>query len=225
MLTKGYLFAYNVSQLAGWCYLMFVALPHYKIFLTTGRTPKHMYADIALTLKLLLLMPYMEVVHALLGMVRSNPFQTFVQVTGRAFVLIGVCDRFDCTHETVHLSLMVIAWNVSEITRYAYYAHNVLGFSIGILTWLRYTLFIILYPIGAGSEFLCMMKALPDIKTSQVSSISMPNNLNITFSFYYLVTILMLLYVPLFPQLYGHMLKQRKKILNAPTPEEEKKQN
>ena len=190
----------------------------------SGSPSDEMYHEVKNLLRLLLLIPYLEVIHAITGIVKSSPVPTFIQVTGRAFVFIAICEHYVSSQNSIQFSTMVLAWNMSEIIRYSYYATNLTGIPIDVLTWLRYTLFIVLYPIGAGSELLCMMVALPDIKADQDRNISMPNKLNITFNFYYLIIFLMFLYIPIFPQLYCHMLRQRKKILGR-QPQSESKKN
>jgi len=44
-------------------------------------------------------------------------------------------------------------------------------------------------------------------------TVEMPNAVNYGFSFYYFVILLCLYYIPGFPQLYGYMFQQRKKVL------------
>jgi very-long-chain (3R)-3-hydroxyacyl-CoA dehydratase len=59
---------------------------------------------------------------------------------------------------------MVLAWSATEVIRYLYYAFGLVGFTPRPLTWLRYTTFYLLYPIGAGSEAFLIFSTLP--KTS-----------------------------------------------------------
>ena len=108
---------------------------------------------------------------------------------------------------------MVLAWSITEIIRYSYYTSSLLNVKIGLLTWLRYTLFIILYPLGAGSELLCIYKAFPDMALFKPYDIELPNIFNFTFNLQYLVIIIVLSYLFVFPQLYFYMFAQRKKIL------------
>ncbi len=49
--------------------------------------------------------------------------------------------------------LVCFAWSVTEVVRYSYYAFNILGFVPYLLTWCRYSLFIILYPLGVAVSF------------------------------------------------------------------------
>ena len=222
-LVKFYLLIYNISQALGWFYLNYIALPHYKSILESGISSDDLYQEIQDVLRLLLIIPYLEVAHAIFGLVKSSPVPTFIQVTMRAFVFIAICERYPLVPSSIQFAVMVIVWNMSEVIRYSYYAANLLGTPIDILTWLRYTLFIVLYPIGAGSELLCMYIALPAIQSNEDRSISMPNSWNVTFNFYYVTIVLMVFYLPGFPQMYCHMLTQRKKVLGRQSNEEEKK--
>lgn len=62
---------------------------------------------------------------------------------------------------------MVIAWCVTEVVRYSFYGLNLLiGTAPYVSTWMRYSLFFILYPVGAGSEFMLVQLAKPFEKRS-----------------------------------------------------------
>ena len=56
---------------------------------------------------------------------------------------------------------MVLAWSVTEVIRYSTYATNLLGFQPYVLLWLRYSLFWVLYPIGASSEAFVNYSTFP----------------------------------------------------------------
>lgn len=47
---------------------------------------------------------------------------------------------------------MLFAWGVTEVVRYGFFVFTLSGYSPGILSWLRYNTFLVLYPLGAGSE-------------------------------------------------------------------------
>lgn len=96
-------------------------------------------------------------------------------------------------------------------------------FSI-FLTTCRYTTFIALYPIGVTGELLCLYWAQSYASSSKIWSIEMPNPLNFTFSYYYFLWIVMLAYIPMFPQLYLHMFALRKKVLGKSNASDAKKQ-
>lgn len=136
------------------------------------------------------------------------------------------------------LPLALLAWSITEIIRYGFYGFNLLNIVPDILTFLRlipfiqfrsfdscqthffsivsidrYTLFIVLYPTGVTGELLCLYWAQSYASKSKIWSIELPNTYNFTFSYHYFLWIVMLLYIPLFPQLYLHMFTLRKKVL------------
>lgn len=76
-----------------------------------------------------------------------------------------------------------------------------------------YTTFIILYPTGVTGELLCLYWAQSYAQKNKIWSIELPNTYNFTFSYFRFLWIVILLYIPLFPQLYLHMFALRKKVL------------
>lgn len=57
--------------------------------------------------------------------------------------------------------------------------------------------------------------ALPTIRKERPLSISMPNEYNFAFDYYYACFLAIACYVPGLPELYLHMVKQRKKVLGG----------
>lgn len=133
------------------------------------------------------------------------------------------------------LPLALLAWSITEIIRYGYYFSNLINIVPGFLVFLRsaiiiirkydiilitfssfsYTTFIVLYPIGVTGELLCFYWAQSYARDNTIWSIELPNAWNFTFSYYYFLWFVILLYIPLFPQLYLHMFAQRKKTLGS----------
>lgn len=54
---------------------------------------------------------------------------------------------------------MLLAWSTTEIIRYTYFMLNLVGSVPGLLTWLRYNTFYVLYPVGITSEMLLIFNA------------------------------------------------------------------
>ncbi|XP_053327600.1 very-long-chain (3R)-3-hydroxyacyl-CoA dehydratase 2 isoform X2 [Spea bombifrons] len=111
--------------------------------------------------------------------------------------------------------LFVAAWTVTEIVRYLFYTFSLLNHLPYIIKWARYTLFIALYPMGVTGELLTIYAALPFVKQRGLYSISLPNKYNFSFDYHAFLILVMVSYIPLFPQLYFHMLHQRRKVLHA----------
>jgi len=57
---------------------------------------------------------------------------------------------------------MILAWSTTEVIRYAFYTLSLARNTVpGVLVYLRYTTFYILYPLGASSEALLILASLP----------------------------------------------------------------
>lgn len=95
---------------------------------------------------------------------------------------------------------MIIAWSITEIVRYGYYALNLIyGKAPLFSTYIRYTFFFVLYPLGAGSEFMLIQYAIPFAQQTQ--------------AFYgFVFTFIAGMYAPGFWFMYQHMIKQRSKV-------------
>lgn len=227
-LTHGYLVLYNVVQCLGWAFLVTRLVPectrlwNAESRFTTG-TPEdndnddddshRLYEAVALPLKVFQTAAVLEIVHAAVGLVRSNPLLTAFQVFSRVFVTWAVLHSVPEAQACLGLPLLLWAWIITEIIRYAYYAGNLLGWTPYLVIWLRYTLFIGLYPLGVTGELWCSYVSLDRIQRQGLYTVSLPNPWNVTFNYYAVLILIMLSYIPLFPQLYFHMFRQRKKVL------------
>ncbi|PCH36163.1 PTPLA-domain-containing protein [Wolfiporia cocos MD-104 SS10] len=103
----------------------------------------------------------LEVLHALCGWVRSPLATTAAQVASRLYLVWGVTALFGQTRTHPLYASMVLSWALTEVVRYAFYACTLLGREPRALLWLRYTLFFVLYPTGAGSEAGLIYASLP----------------------------------------------------------------
>ena len=81
---------------------------------------------------------------------------SFMQIFGRLYALfVGI------RHAEDKLILVpLIPWALSDIIRYTYYSLNIFGMKSEFITWLRYTAFVILYPIGYGGEILNVLRRI-----------------------------------------------------------------
>ncbi|XP_038209584.1 very-long-chain (3R)-3-hydroxyacyl-CoA dehydratase hpo-8 [Zerene cesonia] len=208
---KLYLIAYNGIQTLGWSYMLWQTIVH---FLNRG-TLDTFWEEIKWTVYIFQNAAVLEILHAAVGLVPSGVFLVLMQVFSRVFL---VCGGFLIAHgPTVSpgLPVCVFAWSITEIIRYSYYALNIMKAVPENLLFLRYSTFLFLYPIGITGELLCWYDTLDEVAEKQIFTMSMPNTWNFIFNYYYFLIIYMLSYFPLFPVLFGHMLKQRKKMLSG----------
>lgn len=76
---KSYLVLYNVAQFLGWSYMLYLLSPHLRRSLEGGDRGQ-LYVSIGNTLKLFQTLAVLEILHAAVGLVKSNPLLTGFQV-------------------------------------------------------------------------------------------------------------------------------------------------
>ncbi|XP_059049202.1 very-long-chain (3R)-3-hydroxyacyl-CoA dehydratase 2 [Achroia grisella] len=209
-IAKFYLLAYNGVQTLGWTYLLLNTAIH---FLDRG-TLDTLWPQIKWTVIIFQNAAVLEVLHAAVGLVPSSVFVVLMQVYSRVFLVCGILLVTYGATISPGIALCVFAWSITEIIRYGYYTLNLVNGVPRLLLFLRYSTFLILYPLGITGELLCMYHALDEIAEKNIFTMTMPNDWNILFNYYYFVIFYMILYIPLFPVLFGHMLSQRRKMLN-----------
>ena len=132
--------------------------------------------------------PKSETRKLLQGTNENIPLESKKIVDFFAFLAIFECLAqsyifFSNCRESAAYVTMLFAWTLTEMVRYTFYALSVIDIKLALVTWLRYTLFIVLYPLGAGSELVTMYSAMPDIKKSSILTLAMPNQFNATFRY------------------------------------------
>lgn len=105
----------------------------------------------------------LEVVHAAIGFVKSPVPTTAIQVASRLWLVWGISERFSEAATSPFYASMVFAWSLTECVRYPFYANALMGSENEGLLWARYTLFYVLYPLGAASEAMLMFHTLPKV--------------------------------------------------------------
>ncbi|XP_070264165.1 very-long-chain (3R)-3-hydroxyacyl-CoA dehydratase 1 isoform X1 [Myotis yumanensis] len=250
---------YNIAMTAGWLVL---AITMVRFYMEKG-THKGLYKSIQKTLKFFQTFALLEIVHCLIGIVPTSVLVAGVQVSSRIFMVWLITHSIKPIQNEESVVLFLVAWTVTEITRYSFYTFSLLNHLPYFIKWAsgnhinnnlmcsaptaqlkcrhehnkipahsrwrrqimipltalgnarRYNFFIILYPVGVAGELLTIYAALPYVKKTGMFSIRLPNKYNISFDYYYFLLITMASYIPLFPQLYFHMLRQRRKVLHG----------
>lgn len=104
----------------------------------------------------------------------------------------------------IAFSGILLAWGITEIIRYGFFVWKA-AVSERVpqaLTWLRYSTFFVLYPIGISSECLLMYLALaPAVKQGKGVDL--------------LLKIVLFIYVPGSYILFTHMMAQRRKVMKG----------
>ena len=185
--------------------------------LTSPTTLSLVWESVQMPLKVSQSVAIMEVLHAALGIVRSPVMITATQVASRLWILWGiVCLVPEATTTSVvslasnaafsfELSLITLltAWCLSEMIRYGFFACKEANMQPYIMVWLRYSGFLVLYPLGVSSELAMVWLALPVIRMRKPFSIELPNPVNFAISYDVVCILAVAAYLPGFPQLYG----------------------
>jgi very-long-chain (3R)-3-hydroxyacyl-CoA dehydratase len=204
-----YLAAYNGAQTYGWATILYAMVNHYM----NEGSPDTLYPLVAKPLQLWQTLAILEVVHAMLGFVRSPVGTTAMQVASRLFVAWMTLHLCQSAQSSIFLSSLLFAWSVTEVIRYAFYLLNIYDLVPMPLGWLRYSTFLILYPLGVMSELALTITALPCLTASGIMEMSLPNEWNYAFNLGGFAFVMMFAYIPGFPMLFGLMLTQRKKYM------------
>uniref|UniRef100_A0A3P9N3V1 Very-long-chain (3R)-3-hydroxyacyl-CoA dehydratase n=1 Tax=Poecilia reticulata TaxID=8081 RepID=A0A3P9N3V1_POERE len=196
-LATAYLVIYNVVMTAGW---LVIAVGLVRAYLARG-SYHGLYYSIEKPLVLIS------------GIVPSSVVLTGFQVMSRVFLTWAVTHSVREVQSEDSVLLFVTAWTVTEIIRYSFYTFSLLNHLPYLIKWARYTFFIVLYPMGVSGELLTIYAALPYVQKTGLYSVTLPNKYNFSFDYYSFLILVMISYIPLFPQLYFHMMRQRKKVL------------
>ncbi|KAJ7953523.1 Very-long-chain (3R)-3-hydroxyacyl-CoA dehydratase [Quillaja saponaria] len=210
LLRRFYLTVYNWTLFAGWFQVLYLVLKTLN-----ESSHENVYNAAEKPLLLAQTAAVLEILHGLVGLVRSPVTATLPQISSRLFVTWGILWSFPETRSHVLVSSLLISWSITEIIRYSFFGlKEAFGFAPSWLLWLRYSTFIVLYPTGITSEVGLIYIALKYIKESEKYCIRMPNKWNFSFDYFYASILVLGIYVPGSPHLYGYMLAQRKKALS-----------
>ncbi|ESW28471.1 hypothetical protein PHAVU_003G289100 [Phaseolus vulgaris] len=210
LLRRLYLSLYNWTVLFGWCQVLYFVL---KTLNESGH--EHVYEAAEKPLLFAQTAAVLEILHGLVGLVRSPITATLPQISSRLFLVWGILWSFPETRSHVLVTSLLISWSITEIIRYFFFGFKeTFGFTPSWLLWLRYSSFLVLYPTGISSEVGLIYIALPFIKASEKYCIRMPNKWNSSFDYFYAAIAALGIYVPGSPHMYTYMLAQRKKALS-----------
>ncbi|KAF7376092.1 FCP1-like proteiny domain-containing protein [Mycena sanguinolenta] len=171
------------------------------------------YARVGGTVAIVQTCALLEVVHSLFGWVRSPLQTTAMQVASRLWIVWGIVQQFDVARTSPLYTSCVLAWSITEVVRYSFYACSLLGSEPPVLLYLRYTMFYVLYPVGASSEAFLAYSTLP-----------FPSGIPTLESFLgwsapeYARAVLFLVWWPSLYQLYTYMIAQRRRIFGSQQP-------
>ncbi|XP_010253303.1 PREDICTED: very-long-chain (3R)-3-hydroxyacyl-CoA dehydratase 2 isoform X1 [Nelumbo nucifera] len=203
-LSNLYLFAYNSLQAFGWVISLFRVLSSFA----STKSFQGAYASAGDLICLLQTVSFLEVLHGAIGLVPSGVLLPLMQWGGRTHFLLAIVSQIVEVQDLPSVFITFLAWSLGEIIRYSHYALNCVGICPSWVIHIRYTAFIVLYPVGVAlGEMWLMYDALPFIKKNNLYADFFSS---FHFSYYSFVKVLLVCYPFLWLKLYLHLFKQRR---------------
>lgn len=148
-----------------------------------------------------------EIINSITGVVKSPVVTTTAQVFLRLLIVLGILKVLPGSPANTHWAYvsLSLAWSFTEVVRYSYYAaHLVDAASVPYwLTWIRYSAFYVLYPVGVVSEMTMIYMSLGEAAGSVGQWYSRA------------LAAILSVYPPGLYTLYTYMIKQRRKVLRV----------
>ncbi|XP_063678880.1 uncharacterized protein LOC134814650 [Bolinopsis microptera] len=181
MLKNSYLTIYNSVVWLGYFYVFFVSL--LRVAIEGTGAIKTNYATMSWLLRSCQQTVFLEIIHSVTGLTKTSTFATFAQVVGRAIVLFCVVDAEPSLQTSLSCYLLVVAWCAVEVVRYPYYIVQIYELYFPKLMWLRYNVWVPLYPIGLICEASLVYQCIELVSQSGRLTVTLPNSLNVAFDF------------------------------------------
>ncbi|OXU22737.1 hypothetical protein TSAR_012345 [Trichomalopsis sarcophagae] len=168
-----------------------------------GNSIRHTYEVVGNPMKFIQILQILEIMHLVFDYTRGNPLITTLQVGGRAFILFFMIEAEPRMQTKPVVFYIFIVWSVVEVIRYPYYMTNLLNVKISALTWLRYTIWMPLYPLGFVFEGIIVLRNIPYFEETEKFTIDLPNSWN--FAFYFPTFLRIYLLMLCFPGMFAMM--------------------
>ncbi|XP_044050141.1 very-long-chain (3R)-3-hydroxyacyl-CoA dehydratase [Siniperca chuatsi] len=209
-LKTGFLFVYNLVQFLGFSWI-FVNMT-VRLFIFGEDSLYDTFHTISDVMFFCQILAAVEVLNAAFGVVRTGVIPTLIQVVGRNFILFIIFGSLEEMHNQVVVFFVFYLWSAIEIFRYPFYMLGCFNTEWETLTWLRYTIWIPLYPLGVISEAVAVIQSIPIFDKTKLFSIPLPKAVGTSISFsYFLHIYLVLMFLGLFIN-FRHLYKQRKRL-------------
>ncbi|TWW67682.1 very-long-chain (3R)-3-hydroxyacyl-CoA dehydratase-like [Takifugu flavidus] len=206
-LKKGYLFMYNLVQFLGFSWI-FVNLT-VRLFILGQDSFYDTFHTTADMMYFCQMMAVLEVVNPLLGLVKTGFFPAMIQVAGRNVILFVIFGSLEEMQNRPVVFFVFYLWSTIEVFRYPFYMLACIGTEWKLLTWIRYSIWIPLYPLGVLAEAVAVIQSLPIFDETRRFSFPLPAVLGGSLSFSCpLQLYLVLMFLGLFIN-FRHLYKQR----------------
>lgn len=213
-LKNVYLTVYNALMFIAFSYVFWSL--SYRMYSKGPAVYEDSVDQLGVPMAVIQIVAWLEVAHALMRLVPSNVTATIAQQWGRSFILFFVILAHEGLAESPHVHWLFFVWSSIEIIRYPYYmVKSTEQEASKVMTWLRYSAWIPLYPAGMILEMSIVNAAIPLFEISRKYSFSLPNVWNFSFEFGTFLRGYLILYPCACLFQLWHMWEQRKRALGV----------
>jgi very-long-chain (3R)-3-hydroxyacyl-CoA dehydratase len=214
---KVYLSLYNLFMYVGFMYVVCVLSVRY---LKDGSDSfPGTYAAVGPAMCFLHLIQILEIMHPMFGYVKGGLLIPLLQIGGRLFTLIVMLEFEPRLQVMPVVFYLFMTWSAIEIIRYPYYMSRLIKKENGLLTWLRYTAWIVCYPIGFVCEGVIIFRNLIFMEQDNSWTISLTTPFDLTLRLSTVLRMyLLFLMIPAMYALISHMYKARKQKIGPRSP-------
>lgn len=205
-LKRGYLFMYYLVQFLGFSWI-FVNMS-VRLFILGQDSFYDTFHTSADMMYFCQMLAVLEVVNPLLGLVRTGFLPALIQVAGRNVVLFVVFGALEEMQNKPVVFFVFYCWSSIDTIRYPFSMLCCISTEWRLLTWLRFSLWIPLYPLGVLAEAVAVVQSLPLFDAGGVFRLPLLGGY-LSFSFT-LKIYLLLLFLGFFIN-FRHQLKQRRR--------------
>ncbi|KAG8440768.1 hypothetical protein GDO86_006489 [Hymenochirus boettgeri] len=211
-LKRGYLFMYNLVQFLGFSWI-FVNMT-VRLFIFGQDSFYDTFNTMADMMYFCQILAFLEIVNPLIGWVRTAVKPALIQVLGRNFILFVIFGQLNEMQTKGVVFFVFYLWSSIEIIRYPFYMLACIDTDWKLLTWIRYTIWIPLYPLGTLAEAVSVIQAMPIFNETGIFSIRVfPFEFTISFSVFLNVYLVLTLFGVAIN--FRHMYKQRRRRLGS----------
>jgi len=201
---KVYLAAYNMFMTTGFLYVaavLFIRLAKDDFEVVLEGNEAH--ENVGKVVMMLHLMTILEVLHPLFGYTSGSVAANAGNVARKLAVLFVLIDSEPRMHKKPVVFYLYAIWSVMEVVRYPYQLLRVYHLEFGLLTWLKYTIWIPLVPAGFVCEGVIALRDIPYFEETGKFSLVLPNPYNWSFYVPNLIRVYLLFFF--FPVMYTVM--------------------
>ncbi|XP_051580230.1 very-long-chain (3R)-3-hydroxyacyl-CoA dehydratase isoform X2 [Myxocyprinus asiaticus] len=186
-LKKGFLFMYNLVQFLGFSWI-FVNMT-VRLFILGQDSFYDTFHTIADVMYFCQMLAIMEVINPAVGLVKTGVIPAFIQVMGRNFILFVIFGNLEDMQNKPVVFFVFYLWSAIEIFRYPFYMLACIDTEWKLLTWVRYTIWIPLYPLGVLAEAVAVIQSIPIFDETKLLGIPLPKAIGTSLSFSYILQI------------------------------------